>query len=420
MSESNKQSDKTDQKNGPKGVESSSSTDSFNDASKQSSRKVDSKQTLAETKKGGSVFFRILFNIVLLAGIGLAGYFLVEQDKAVNVLFEQQNGLSTQRNETVEQISQLQNSMQALSDEMSSLDDVQNQISAVRQETSAQIQQQVQQLARQQAAEIARLQNELVSTRLRISSTNSGASQQWLLAEAVSLLRLAQQQLIIARSVRTAQALYLAADDVLKQIDDPAVFAVRDILAGELATIRAVPEVDVQDIYLQLGTISNQLAGLQLTNDLAAQTADGERVTVFSASAEAEPGLFAGLFSSMKNLLNRFLVVRRRDEPIQALMTPGQEAALLQTVHLQIEQGRTALLKEEQEIYSRSLGQARNNIEQYLSGDAALKANILSNLDTLLGRRIVTEVPSLTRTRAALEQILLSSNELSAEAASQQ
>jgi len=88
-------------------------------------------------------------------------------------------------------------------------------------------------------------------------------------------------------------------------------------------------------------------------------------------------------------------------------MTPGQEAALLQTVRLQLEQGRTALLKGEQEIYSASLLQARNNINNYLSGEASMKNSILASLDGLINRRIVTEGPPLIRTRSALDQIIL-------------
>jgi len=360
---------------------------------------------------------KLLFYCILLAGLGGIGYQVYEQDKAVSVLFEQQNNFNTQRNDAGAEITRLQSTVQTLTNAMV---DLENRIVVARQQTSAQIQTQVEELAEQQKAEIDRLQNELVSTRLRISSSNSGASQQWLLAEAASLLRLAQQQLILARSVRTAQALFIAADDVLKQIDDPAIFSVREILAGELAAIRAVPEVDSQDIYLQLGAVSNQLAGLQVSNDLAKQLGDGARVTIFNEGENAESGVLSGIFTSMKNLLNRFLVVRRRDEPIQALMTPGQEAALLQTVRLQIEQGRTALLKQEQEIYSGSLAQARSTINQYLDGESALKASILSTLDELVSRRIVTESPSLIRTRRALELILISTEQQTSEATSPQ
>jgi uncharacterized protein HemX len=73
---------------------------------------------------------------------------------------------------------------------------------------------------------------------------------------------------------------------------------------------------------------------------------------------------------------------------------------------VQIEQGRTALLKGEQEIYASSLGKASQNIEQFLVGDEAVKASLLSTLEDLRRRRVVTETPPLNRSRAALEQIL--------------
>jgi len=351
------------------------------------------------SKAGGN--FSLFLNILLLAAIVVLAYFMYEQDKVVKVLFEQQNSLSSERINTGAQVSQLQSSLQSLGSQL------QDQLAETQQASASLTRNLIQQSMQEQDAEIERLQNELISTRLRINSNNPGASQQWLLAEAASLLRLAQQQMVVARNVRTAQALFITADDVLKQIDDPAIFSVREVLAGELAAIRGVSEVPIQDIYLQLGAISQQLESLQVNNDLQQQVAAGERVALLNNERVEEPGLLSQFFSSLGNLVNRFLVVRRRDTPLDALMTPGQEAALLQTVRLQLEQGRTALLKGEQEIYSASLLQARNNINNYLSGEASMKNSILASLDGLINRRIVTEGPPLIRTRSALDQIIL-------------
>lgn len=338
--------------------------------------------------------FGLLFNLLLVAGIAVAGFYVSEQNKAINVLFGKQNTMADQRNDTLARLDALQDGNQVLQTANQALQDT---LAEVRQETAK--------LFAQQNADIARLQNELVSIRLRISTTNPGASQEWQLAEAASLLRLARQHLIVSRNMTTAQALYIAADDVLKAIDDPAIFAVRETLAGELAAIRAVTEVDVSSMYLQLGAVADQVNSLAVTNDLATQIAQGESVSLATEEASGE-GMISRFFTRVRNSLNNYFVVRRRDVPIQPLMTPGQEAALMQTIRLQIEQGRTALLKGEQAIYSASLEQARNNIEAYLAGDEGVRNSVLQTLDNLRARRIVTEVPPLNRSLQALDQIL--------------
>jgi len=351
------------------------------------------KPARAEKSRAGS-FINMFFCLVLVGSLGYTGYMVYEQDKAVNVLFEQYNGLVQARNGNTNLLNTLQESQGTLQQNQSAL---QNSLASVRQEAA--------ELVAAQAAEIQALQNELVSTRLRINESNPGASQEWLLAEAASLLRLARQHLVVTRNVRTAQALYIAADDVLKQIDDPAIFAVRETLAGELAAIRAVTEVDVSSMYLQLGAVADQVNSLAVTNDLATQIAQGESVSLATEEASGE-GMISRFFTRVRNSLNNYFVVRRRDVPIQPLMTPGQEAALMQTIRLQIEQGRTALLKGEQAIYSASLEQARNNIEAYLAGDEGVRNSVLQTLDNLRARRIVTEVPPLNRSLQALDQIL--------------
>ena len=359
-------------------------------AVKAAARPLDDKKEAKKPAAGKSrisVFVDMVFNLILLGSIGAIGYLVYEQDKAVNVLFEQQNSLTTQRNSNIARIDSLQ----------AGIEELRVALAGAREEAAA--------LVAEQAVAIDRLQNELVSTRLRINTTNPGASQEWLLAEAASLLRLARQHLVVARSIRTAQALYIAADDVLKQVDDPAIYSVREILSQELAAIRAVPEVDVSSLYLELGAIADQVNNLQVTNDLATQVAGGEAVS-FSGDGQVEEGMIGRFFSRIGSTLDSYFVVRRRDVPIQPLMTPGQEAALMQTIRLQIEQARTALLKGEQEIYGASLGLARDNIEAYLAGEDNIQGSILTSLDSLRTRRIVTEVPPLNRTLAALEQIL--------------
>ncbi len=332
----------------------------------------------------------MLFNIILLGCIGYIGYMVYEQDKALNVLFEQQNEFSGLRNNNDARISAQQAAVEELQQQL------QGTVADVRQEAA--------ELVAAQTIEIERLSNELVNTRL--NSSSNGASQEFLVAEAASVLRLARQHLIVSRDMRTAEALYIATDELLKRTDDPAIYAVREMLAGELASIRAVTQVDVSSIYLQLGAVADQVSTLRVTNDLDRQIAAGEQVSLAADATQEKTGWLSGFFNRLRNTFSNYFIVRRRDVPIQPLMTPGQEAALMQSIRLQIEQGRTALLQGEQEIYSSSLGEAREKIATYLAGPGNTRANILAALDSLRGRHIVTEVPPLNGALPALEQLL--------------
>lgn len=354
----------------------------------------------AATGNRAFVIMDLVFNMIVVGSLCFIGFMVFEQNKAITVLFDQQNSFSSQRDETGSRIDQL----------LLTAQDLENALALTREESNNAL--------LNYSAEIERLENELVSTRLRITSSASGASQVWLLEEAASLLRLAQQHLVVAKSVRTAQALFIAADDVLKQIDDPAIFSVREILAGELAAIRAVNEVDIRDIYLRLGAVAGQVASLQVSNDLNAQLAEGTPVE-FAQNVDEESGLASRFFSSIGNTFDKYMVVRRRDVPLQPLMTPGQEAALMQMILLQIEQARSALLIGQQEIYLQSLELARANIEQFLSGDASVKAVVIATIDTLKQSRIVTEPPPLSRTRTALQPFLVVAQTPASEAANQ-
>ena len=80
----------------------------------------------------------------------------------------------------------------------------------------------------------------------------------WLLAEAGHLLRLANQRLVMAGDPVAAQALLNSADAVLRELDDASLHTVRAAIAADIASLRAVPRVDVEGIYLRLAALLEQ------------------------------------------------------------------------------------------------------------------------------------------------------------------
>ena len=100
----------------------------------------------------------VLYNLILLGSIGFIGYLVYEQDKAVGALFDQQNAFAGQRNEA------FSNYDARISELQSTIGELLSAVTAARQEAAD--------LVADQAAEIGRLQNELVSTRLRISTSS--------------------------------------------------------------------------------------------------------------------------------------------------------------------------------------------------------------------------------------------------------
>src|SRR5690606_5363670 len=84
------------------------------------------------------------------------------------------------------------------------------------------------------AAKLQQLETQVSESQLRLNNhqerlqaLSTTTREDWLLAEAEYLLRLANQRILTERQTANALSLMVTADDILKEIDDPDLFVVR-------------------------------------------------------------------------------------------------------------------------------------------------------------------------------------------------
>ncbi|MEX2366893.1 MAG: uroporphyrinogen-III C-methyltransferase [Pseudohongiellaceae bacterium] len=356
-----------------------------------------------QQNSGGAVtvLMTVLWTLVLVA-LGYVGYMQSEQSSAIEALFGQQNSLelqsSAESSELVEQAGRLETLQMELATVGQHLQTQNQQI----QDQSQQIQEQNQQI-QDQSQQLAQLHEELVNTRLRINTSSSGVNQQWLLAEAESQIRMAQQRLVTARDVRAAIALFVASDELLKRVDDTAVFSIRDALARDLAALRATPELDVQGLFIRLGALAERIDTLPLVVSDSDQRASAEGISLRGHAGAGE----SGYFYSLLDRLGEFVTVRRLDQPIEPMLTAQEGYYIQQNIRLLLEQARLALLREQQEIYRANIMQAISRIELYLAEDLA-RQSVLQELNELQNARVSIQVPDVTGTLNAFRQVMAS------------
>jgi len=218
----------------------------------------------------------------------------------------------------------------------------------------------------------------------------------WLLAEAEYLMRLANQGLLMGREVRGAAALLHAADALLRDQDDPSLHGVRAALASDIARLNEVSEFDVEGVYLRLSALADRTSGLQL---------EARSMRGFSAAGEptdTSGGRTEGWWARLLARLDPYIVVRRRGEPVEPLLPPGEEVYLRMNVRLLIEQAQLALLAAEQQIYEDALGRARRDLDHYFSVDVAANRAFVDELNTLAALNVAPPMPDISASLNAL------------------
>ena len=251
-----------------------------------------------------------------------------------------------------------------------------------------------------QAEQIGRFEQQLQAQAETLAAFSANDHESWLRAEAQYLLRLANQRVIMARDPESALALLGSADSILRRLDDASLHEVRAAVAAEQAALRAVPKVDVEGIYLRLSALVEQADRLVIFQmpDQEAQVVDEGR-----EEDDWQVRLERG-YEQAARKLSDYIVIRRRDVPMHALMDPQWEGLVRQNLRMLLEQAQVALLSGNQTLYVESLQRSQHWVEQFFDTDETAARAMSREIAQLESQTVQVILPDLTRSLRALDE----------------
>ena len=251
--------------------------------------------------------------------------------------------------------------------------------------------------AERQAQAVQSFEEELATLRTELARFSAHDRESWLLAEAEYLLRLSNQRLIMAGDTVAAQALLASADAVLRELDDVSLHSVRSAVASDLAAVRAVPKIDLEGIYLRLSALAEQADKLVIFQ-FPERDARPREATEEDWQARLQQGYEQALLK-----LSDYVIIRRRDVPMQALMDPQWEGLVRQNLRMLLEQAQVALLSSNQALYESSLERAQHWVAQFFESDAAAAQAMAREIRQLAALQVQVTMPEISRSLEALD-----------------
>jgi uroporphyrin-3 C-methyltransferase len=252
----------------------------------------------------------------------------------------------------------------------------------------------------QLAQALADLQEQVAEQSTELARYSANDRDAWSLAEAQYLMRLANQRLLMAGDVVAAQALLGSADNILLALDDVRLHEARAAVATDLAALRAVPRIDVEGLYLRLAALVEQ-AGALVIFQLPEQSAQLQQVPAQDWQGRLRQGYEAALAK-----LSNYIIIRRRDVPVQALMDPQWEGLVRQNLRMLLEQAQVALLSGNEMLYRESLQRAQHWVGEFFASDEAAARAMSSDITQLLDIDIAARVPDISRSVLALDAVV--------------
>jgi len=239
---------------------------------------------------------------------------------------------------------------------------------------------------------LATLQSDQQRLSGRVEQVLGASREEWRLAEAEHLLRMAMLQLSAMQDVKSAEMLVHEADLILQKQDDPAAYSTRQKLLEGLEGLRSLPELDRTGLFLQLGALRGQTAQLSA---LAPEFVNGEAQPESAQDSRWQRWL---------NELTRYVRVdfdaSAEVKPLLAGQTLGQVRLALS---LAIEQAQWAVLNGNAEVYRQSLEQASSVLKDHFSEDNGQARGLRKRLEELSQREVEVTLPDLAPALEALQ-----------------
>ncbi|NKB34499.1 MAG: hypothetical protein GKR91_15510 [Pseudomonadales bacterium] len=344
-----------------------------------------SSRTSRQQKKARRRFLLVLaFFVPVFGGVVYVGYqqYLLQQNISSITSENQQLGLTVANQNSL--ISQLQEQLQAPPEPVE-IDDT-----AVREVESA------------LNAEISQLQQQLLELQSQQTSAVVQPNLDWKLIEAEFLLRLANQKLQLEADVGSAILLLEDADTTLVESGNNAVFAARQSIANDLSLLRGTEIVDREGIFIRLSNLTNRIDQIDLLGSMRENFENRRSTQSTQVDIGAEP---SGFIDSTYDFLSSIFVWREWEENPAAMLAPGQESTIKQSLRLMLEQAQYAMASKDTELYLRSLSSSKAWLQRYAVTETAVGLAMLEEINELSSIDISPSLPSLEGSLSSIEQL---------------
>ena len=244
----------------------------------------------------------------------------------------------------------------------------------------------------------SRINSDLSILQQKLKRIESTTKEDWKLAEAEYLIRLANQRLLMEKDSIGATQMLINADEILIQLADPLLFNARRTLAKDIQTLKSTPSFDLEGIYLQLEALISLVQGLPQKSHSRTLVAIPE---IDQENTPAEKALWPELWSTLKSLI----IISHHNKPIAELLPPADYQQLILHIQLQINVAQLALLKQEATIYQTALEHVYQAVNEHFDIDSTTISSFLTSLTALQQINPSPELPLPRDSLVAIKEV---------------
>ncbi|TID98295.1 hypothetical protein DIZ66_17770, partial [Legionella pneumophila] len=224
----------------------------------------------------------------------------------------------------------------------------------------------------------------------------------WLLLKARYYLELAQINVHWSDNFNTSVALLQQADALLKGMNIPKIFTIRQTIAKEIAQLKSISVVDITGILSQLDAAQAAINNLSIQSVVDQQ----EVLNHITKSEESGKTGWRNRLQDSVNFLEKLVVIRRHNENIPPLISPLYESAIKENIRLNLQEAQWAILNNNPAVYQFALNQAIANLKRVFNESSQNTDALIKQLSTLQNVKLTQEKPVVGQAIPLINQMI--------------
>ncbi len=272
------------------------------------------------------------------------------------------------------------------------------EINQIKQETQTK----ADQLTHKTDVALNQQQKSIDSLQLAIADIKGRRPNDWLLAEADYLVKLAGRKLFLEHDIVSATKLMESADQRIAELNDPSLVPLRKAMARDITQLKVIPLIDREGLVLRLTTLQQQVDTLPLANAMLPETQQQSELQVSENINDWQNNLV----NSLKDFSENFITFRTRDSNAIPLLSPEQHFYLKENLKAKLETAIKAVYAEQQEIYTTALSTADKWSASFFNSDDQSVQQFNHALLQLSKQNIQVQYPVKLETQHELADVI--------------
>jgi uroporphyrin-3 C-methyltransferase len=236
----------------------------------------------------------------------------------------------------------------------------------------------------------------------RISEMSGRRPSDWLLAEANYLVNMAGRKLYLEKDITTAMTLLQEADARLNDLNDPSLFPVRALIAGDIQALSQVNPVSTNSIALAIAGMIPKVATLPLDKLKLPENNNQEDLSLSEDISDWRENLN----KTWKSIVGDLVTIDYVDQPLEPYLAERQQWLIEQQLKHALTQAQTASLNEQVDIYKISTQHAIDLLGEHYQLDDIAVSQFLGALKELHNVDFSRNYPASLESQSSLKDII--------------